>query len=531
MRPSVLIKGDTLYWTIRVYDPSDAVTLIDADSTPTVEVRKNGASIAASVTVTKRTATTGIYDCSYNPAAEVEGDQFTIEEAVTIGTLIYDNQFSVLVKDPERGTDSASTFDHATDEVTTNAASRTASQADLTTVLSHLPSSGRAASTTDLTTAQTAIVSACATATGFAVPGDEMALTAATISSVAGAVDVALINQADGADLIGAIADEIAENWIASDASPLAIIAALKADATYTTLIADAASGKTAAELIVGRVTEARAAKLDRDLAAVGDEVNLADNAISASKFDESTAFPLKLDDSGATQVARTGNDGDTLETLSDEIAAIEGGGGGSCEFSGARAITAVVKDEEDNPVVGAVVRITLGAESYQYTTDANGQIVTLSGSQLTLDDHSYDVSVTLRGYTGASATFDVDTDTTSFDSIVLTSNTPSPPDDADLITVYTYFYLAGTPVEGAEFSAELTADNQVRTGAALSKAVMSATTDSDGYAELQLLRAATITKGSKKHRIRIKDDDHTHIDITVELPDQSSVSLDTLVP
>lgn len=50
----------------------------------------------------------------------------------------------------------------------------------------------------------------------------------------------------------------------------------------------------------------------------------LADDVITAAKFDESTAFPLKSADTGATAVARTGADSDTLETLSDEIAVID---------------------------------------------------------------------------------------------------------------------------------------------------------------------------------------------------------------
>ena len=52
--------------------------------------------------------------------------------------------------------------------------------------------------------------------------------------------------------------------------------------------------------------------------------VTLADDAITASKFDESTAYPLKSADTGATQVARVGADSDTLETLSDEIATVK---------------------------------------------------------------------------------------------------------------------------------------------------------------------------------------------------------------
>ena len=46
----------------------------------------------------------------------------------------------------------------------------------------------------------------------------------------------------------------------------------------------------------------------------------LSDDAITSAKFDESTAFPLKSADTGSTQIARTGADSDTLETLSDQL-------------------------------------------------------------------------------------------------------------------------------------------------------------------------------------------------------------------
>lgn len=48
--------------------------------------------------------------------------------------------------------------------------------------------------------------------------------------------------------------------------------------------------------------------------------VDLADDVITSSKFDESTAFPLKSADAGSTTIARTGVDGDTLETISDQL-------------------------------------------------------------------------------------------------------------------------------------------------------------------------------------------------------------------
>ena len=64
----------------------------------------------------------------------------------------------------------------------------------------------------------------------------------------------------------------------------------------------------------------------DGVIAITGDLMGLADDAIKASKFDESTAFPVKSADSGGTQIARVGADGDTLETLSDQIDGVYSG-------------------------------------------------------------------------------------------------------------------------------------------------------------------------------------------------------------
>lgn len=57
--------------------------------------------------------------------------------------------------------------------------------------------------------------------------------------------------------------------------------------------------------------------------AAAVPQVALVDDAITAGKYDESTAFPVVAADTGATQIARVGSDSDTLETLSDEVAAL----------------------------------------------------------------------------------------------------------------------------------------------------------------------------------------------------------------
>lgn len=70
---------------------------------------------------------------------------------------------------------------------------------------------------------------------------------------------------------------------------------------------------------------------VDAILADTGtDGVKIAADAITASTFDESTAFPIKSADTGATTLARTGADSDTLETLSDQIDLIGSGAGGT---------------------------------------------------------------------------------------------------------------------------------------------------------------------------------------------------------
>lgn len=64
----------------------------------------------------------------------------------------------------------------------------------------------------------------------------------------------------------------------------------------------------------------AKTTNLPGSPAAVGSPMGLADDAITSAKFDESTAYPVASADTGATQIARVGADGDTLESLSDQL-------------------------------------------------------------------------------------------------------------------------------------------------------------------------------------------------------------------
>jgi len=106
-RPTTMKVDGTVYWTINTY--TEAGVLVDADATPIVDIRKNGSAVLDVATSSKRAGTTGIYDYSYNPASEAEGDTFTIEETATISSQSYRNTWSIEVLAAERGTDGANT--------------------------------------------------------------------------------------------------------------------------------------------------------------------------------------------------------------------------------------------------------------------------------------------------------------------------------------------------------------------------------------------------------------------------------------
>jgi len=66
-----------------------------------------------------------------------------------------------------------------------------------------------------------------------------------------------------------------------------------------------------------------------------GDAMTLANASIKAATYDATGAFPLAAVDSGATALARTGADSDTLETLSDQIDGVYTGGNITGNLSG----------------------------------------------------------------------------------------------------------------------------------------------------------------------------------------------------
>jgi hypothetical protein len=123
--------------------------------------------------------------------------------------------------------------------------------------------------------------------------------------------------------------------------------------------------------------------------------VTLADDAITAAKFDESTAYPLKSADTGVTQVARVGADSDTLETLSDEIAAVK------AETAAILVDTGTTLDTKINTIDGIVDDILVDT-----STTLDGKLNTIDTNvDSILADTGTDGVVVASGQTVATVT------------------------------------------------------------------------------------------------------------------------------
>lgn len=84
--PTTLVKDKTYVTYFRTYVFASGVA-VDADSTPTYVVYKNGSASGDSVTISN--IATGLYKLSFNPASEVEGDFFAIDVSATVSAVAY----------------------------------------------------------------------------------------------------------------------------------------------------------------------------------------------------------------------------------------------------------------------------------------------------------------------------------------------------------------------------------------------------------------------------------------------------------
>lgn len=164
--------------------------------------------------------------------------------------------------------------------------------------------------------------------------------------------------------------------------------------------------------------------------------VTLADDAITASKFDESTAYPLKSPDSGSTAVARTGADSDTLETLSDQIDTIDSSG-----------VAAAVWSNADRTLTQTATSIT-SAVSGSTITDVRGDSWDIDITDLTLDSNKQQFAIKRHaGDADSAALLFVDSDT----GLLCINGAAGTASDASLVYAGTTLTLTVKPAATAQ--------------------------------------------------------------------------------
>jgi len=141
---------------------------------------------------------------------------------------------------------------------------------------------------------------------------------------------------------------------------------------------------------------------------------------------------------------------------------------------SGAWTVTITVDDGTD-PLESATVRATKGAESYQNTTDADGE------AAFALDSGTWTVAITLFGHTFTSTTLVISADTEQTYSMIAVSITASEPGQ---VTGYLYCYDEEGVVESSASVTIWQVDTAESEGYAYDSTERTETSDATGLVE-----------------------------------------------
>ena len=222
----------------------------------------------------------------------------------------------------------------------------------------------------------------------------------------------------------------------------------------------------------------------------------------------ESGSVPAKIMGVDPTSgVAREGTDGDTLETLSDQIDAIANLG------SGPHAVTVTVDDGTD-PLQGARVRYSDGGVNvHTYTTDANGQI------PFNLKTADYTVTISKDGYSFSGTTHDVSGDSTPTYSMTAVAN-PSPSDPTMTSAIAKVIDHEGNHIENYEVSFTVVSSPSGE-GVWFDDSKITVLSDSEGYITVSLFKGAS-------YRLDLQDGRTKKIEISISSGD--SINLPNLV-
>jgi len=339
---------------------------------------------------------------------------------------------------------------------------------------------------------------------GISLVGSAMTLTSGERAALAGVIEADLIDDETHQAVMAAIVAKLAAGFPDLDTLTLAAIASqvrtelavelARIDTTISSRhAAGAAVAKSPATLdwsadVINKPTIGTSTLTTDDiLTAVGLADGNLDEQLAALPTDQDVRDAMKLAPTAGTPAV-----GSIDKQLVDIVTAT------STLGTGARTVMLTVTDGTD-PLEGARVRMTNGAESYVGDTDADGKIT------FNLDDLTWNVAVTKAMYSFTPTTIVVSADTVHTYTMTATSITAS---DPGFVTGYYYCYDETGGIEPS-----VTVQTRIKTysghGEALDATVRTIISDANGLAEItNMLPGAT-------YQIR-RGDDSDWADVTI---------------
>lgn len=180
----------------------------------------------------------------------------------------------------------------------------------------------------------------------------------------------------------------------------------------------------------------------------------------------------------------------------------------------GAYARDFIVVDSSDAPIDGAILRATKGAETPYATTDSDGEC------SLSLDAGTWTISITAAGHQFSPTTLVVSGSSVTPTQYTMTQYSISLPSEPGRCVVYGYTRNgAGAAVASTdvEFKCRRT---DITTGAVISESTVTATSDSNGYFEIELSKnweydVRTVGTG-RTQRMIVGDDDSQEVCVVI---------------
>ncbi len=374
------------------------------------------------------------------------------------------------------------------------------------------------AATVTVTNKETGVYKAAVTLPAELSAGDEVQIRiAATVSTIAGKA-VIWTDQVD-TKIVSELQD-IAAGALMGLANDAITSAKFDESSAYPLKSADTGATQVARVGADGDTLETLSDQVD-SVAVPGSEMGLANDAITLAKYDETTAFALQSVDTGATQVARTGADSDTLETLSDQIDGISLTGSYDVDLQ-------LYKTATTTPIPDVIISVKNANQSLLLgvlTTDSLGQ------ASMSRDAGTYKLLCQKSGFTFTSPeTLTVTSGSVSQTIYGTEWTAPTAP------TVYTCIVYGwvkdvdNTGLLAKTVSAKLHQTPAYYSGVGYS-AIQSAsdTTDATGYFELTLTRSrymTTTTGDAGRYTLTIGE---AKLIWVIEVPDAASAKFDDI--